>query len=783
MRQRTWAYVMRTGLLCVIYVGTAKLGLSLDAVNGLAAAMWPPTGVALSALVLGGFRLWPGIALGAFLVNVWAGTPGLVAGGIATGNTLEALLGAYLLHRWGGVSAALERLQDVGALVIQAALLSTLVSATIGVTCGWWGGLIPAAQYAQAWWTWWLGDLLAVLLVAPLALVWSRLPPFHLTYRAVAELLAGLVALGGICLLIFGNLRGLSSTGASYLFFPLLIWAALRYGPPGAALASAVVSVVTIWGTTQGWGPFVSDTLRESLLLVQAFMGVAAMTSLALAAVMAERRRAEAQQAHLCREAQDARTAAEESLALLDTLLATAPVGFAFMDQDLRYRQINPALAAINGLPAAAHLGRALHEVIPSLAPRLEPLHRQVLQTGEPIVNVEIYGQKPAVPVEQGSWLVSYYPVRARDGRALGIGVAVIDVTERQRAEEARAHLAAIVASSDDAIIGKTLEGVITSWNAGAERLYGYAADEVIGQQLALLIPPERPAELPAILARLRRGERIRHHETVWMGKDGRRIDVSLSISPIRDAADRVIGAATIARDITERKRMEADLKAALHETEVLLREIHHRVKNNLQVVSSLLGLQAHAIQDDHLRAYFEESRDRIHAMALIHEHLYQSSALGHIEMADYLQELATSVIRSYSLSQERIALESRAEALSFNLETAIPCGLLLHELLSNSVKHAFPDGRSGQIKVILRRQSPHTYVLTVHDNGVGLPPGLDVRASPSLGWQLVQLLATQLHGTLTCESHAGTTVTCIFHERPSYACSAADMPWESRGP
>jgi PAS domain S-box-containing protein len=329
--------------------------------------------------------------------------------------------------------------------------------------------------------------------------------------------------------------------------------------------------------------------------------------------------------------------------------------------------------------------------------------------------------------------------------------------------------LAAIVASSDDAIIGKTLAGVITSWNAGAEQLYGYAADEVIGQPIALLIPPERPDELPAILARLRRGERIRHYETSRMRKDGQQLDVSLSISPIRDATDRVIGAASIGRNITERKRIEADLKAALQEKDLLLREIHHRVKNNLQVVSSLLALQSHAIQDRRIRAYFEESRDRIHAMALIHEHLYQSTTLAQIEMADYLQELATSVVRSYHLGQERIALEISAEAVSFDLETAIPCGLLLHELLSNCVKHAFPNGRHGTIGITLHRQSWHSYVLSVRDNGVGLPPEFEAHTAPSLGWQLVHLLAAQLHGTLMCESRDGTTVTCTFREHPSH--------------
>jgi len=310
---------------------------------------------------------------------------------------------------------------------------------------------------------------------------------------------------------------------------------------------------------------------------------------------------------------------------------------------------------------------------------------------------------------------------------------------------------------------------VITSWNAGAERLYGYTAEELIGQPIALLVPPERSDELPAILARLRKGEHMQHVETIRMRKDGQRLEVSLCISPIKDAHGRIIGAATIARDITERKQVEAYLKASLREKEALLKEIHHRVKNNLQVVSSLLGLQAHVIQDPRLRAPFEESQARIHTMALIHEQLYQSGDLAQIDFAEYLRNLATSVVRSSRVGQGRLSLDLSAEAVYFPIETAIPCGLLLHELLSNCVKHAFPGGRSGTIGVTLCRQPQGSYVLTVRDDGAGLPPGLDVCNSASLGLRLAQILAGQLHGTLTFKSCEGTTATLSFGERPSH--------------
>ena len=156
MRAYSWSDLVGMGLLWGIYVSTAALGLSLDAVSGIATVVWPPTGIALATLTLYGARFWPGIALGALLINIWAGAPVFSASGVAVGNTLEALLGAFLLRRVVRFRPVLDRLQDVLGLVILAAGVSPLVSATIGVTSGWWGGLIPAASYGRAWWMPWV---------------------------------------------------------------------------------------------------------------------------------------------------------------------------------------------------------------------------------------------------------------------------------------------------------------------------------------------------------------------------------------------------------------------------------------------------------------------------------------------------------------------------------------------------------------------------------------------------------------------------------------------------
>jgi PAS domain S-box-containing protein len=413
------ADLMRMGLLGAIYVGAAKVGLSLDAVSGFAAAVWPPTGIALVALTLCGYRLWPGITVGAFLVNASAGAPVPVAFGMAVGNTLEAVVGTYLLQHVIGFQPALARLRDVLGLVILAAGLSTLVSATLGVTSGWLGGIIPAASYGQAWWTWWLGDLMGDLVVAPLLWIWRVPPRLHLARRQLAEALALLLGLGAVSLLVFGGPWATRAMSYLYLLFPFLIWAAFRFGPHGAVAAVSLVSAIAIWGTVRGFGLFASQTLHAGLFELQAFMSSVVVTSLALAAAVAE----------------------------------------------------------------------------------------------------------------------------------------------RQHLEEVRAQLAAIVESSDDAIISVTSAGIILSWNQGAERLYGYPAAEVLGRPMAILLPPDRPDALSALLGRLIRGERIEPYETAGSRKDGREIHVSLTLSPVRDAMGDVIGASAVARDLTARRHAEGALE------------------------------------------------------------------------------------------------------------------------------------------------------------------------------------------------------------------------------
>ena len=281
-------YAAKVAGVAAAYYGSAKLGLSLAFMTGSVTAVWPPTGIALAALILWGYRIWPGVALGAFLANAWTGVPLYAVLGITTGNTLEALAGAYLLQRFADFRPSLERVRDVLALVVLAGAVSTTISATFGVTSLLVADEISGGAFGSVWRTWWLGDLGGDLIVAPALLVAATAWPFNRAPGRPLEAAGLTVVLVAICLLVFST-----STTLIYLIFPPLIWAALRFWQPGAAATSLIVAGVAIPFAEADAGPFAGHPPDERLLLAQTFVGVAGMTALVLAAVITERRRVE----------------------------------------------------------------------------------------------------------------------------------------------------------------------------------------------------------------------------------------------------------------------------------------------------------------------------------------------------------------------------------------------------------------------------------------------------------------------------------------------------------
>ena len=280
--------VLHNGLLAGAYWAAARFGLMLDAVSGFATLVWPSSGIALAAVVLGGPQVLPGVALGAFLANTHGGAPITVALGITAGNTLEAVVAACALRRFG-FRASLERVRDVLLLLVLGALLSTLIAATIGAFNLWRGGIIGSHGILHAFRAWWIGDLIGMLVVAPVLLVFGAAPRWRSTRGRTLEALILCAAV--FCTSLFAFHDWTPTAGQvlryTYALFPLLMWAGLRFEQRGATMATLIASSVAVIGAVYGFGPFVYATLYERLVYLQAFMGVVALTGLFLGAATA----------------------------------------------------------------------------------------------------------------------------------------------------------------------------------------------------------------------------------------------------------------------------------------------------------------------------------------------------------------------------------------------------------------------------------------------------------------------------------------------------------------
>lgn len=649
----------------------------------------------------------------------------------------------------------------------------------------------------------------------------------------------------------------------------------------------------------------------------------------------------------------------QQRLAEIETIYQSAPIGLNVLDTDLRFVRINQRLAEINGFSIEAHLGHTVREILPDLADAAEELLRPILETGDPLWNVELIGETPAQPGVQRIWLEHFLPLK--DGnRVIGINTVCEEITDRKRTEDLlrlreRQFRQAII-NAPYPIILHAEDGEVVQINQVWTELTGYEAGDIptiadwtekaYGQRRA--IAQAAIDRLYSLDTRVSEGEFTLQtkdgRERIWdfssapLGclPDGRRLVMSMAVDVterkqlertlrqqaerlqltnsiaqrIRQSlnlkeilnttvvevkqwlyADRVIvyqfapdvGGRIVAesvtpgwrvslgdeiedtcfqtgagedyrrgqhrmipdiyeagltdchlqlleqfevkanliipillmgeesqnhlwgllivhqcsasktwqpeqvdlleqialqlaiaiqqaqvfeqaqRELVERQQAERHLRTALTEKEVLLKEIHHRVKNNLQIVSGLLQLQAHGLSDPEIANALRESQTRIESMSLIHKKLYTSSDLGQIDVADYIQGLAMSLLTTYQIAPGTVTLRVDVEPVLLSLDQAIPCGLIINELVSNALKYAFPNNRPGEINIKLC-QSYEQLELTIQDNGVGLPQDLNWREPQTLGLSLVHALATeQLDGSFAVDLSEGSRFDIRF--------------------
>ncbi len=374
--------------------------------------------------------------------------------------------------------------------------------------------------------------------------------------------------------------------------------------------------------------------------------------------------------------------------------------------------------------------------------------------------------------IEKGDQL---HVLEERFQRLTGEIIEAREIIKRQAEEKTRL----IVNNAFDAIIAMDAKGVITTWNPQAEAIFGWTREEALGQKVVDTIVPlaYRRAHEVGLKNFLATGEGPilnMQIEIVACHRDGHEFPIGLSVSQTLEGEEYFFIA--IIRDITERKKAEEDIAASLREKEVMLREIHHRVKNNMQVISSLLRLQSGQVGDQREAEMLKESQNRIKSMALIHEKLYQSRDMAIINFNSYISDLAKGLFRSYGVNADRVALKIDVKDILLGIDSAIPCGLIINELISNSLKYAFSETEKGAIQISLRkivdlemRNEDLTFEiveLTVNDNGIGIPEGLDFRNTESLGLQLVTTLSEdQLQGKIELNRAKGTEFRIRFKE------------------
>jgi signal transduction histidine kinase len=695
LEKRSVSTVLLAGGLALVYFAAGWLGLRLAVVNPSATAIWPPTGIALAAFLLFGYRVWPGVWLGAFLVNVT--TSGAVPASmvLAVGNTAEGLLGAYLVNRFAHGRLFYERTQDIFKFAVSAGLLSTVVSATVGATSLTVSGLARPADFGAIWLTWWLGDAAGALIVAPAIILWAAPGAWQIYRGRIAEAAALGVAQVLVGLFVFAGLVRLSSQNypIAYLLLPVVVWAGFRFGQHGAATTTLILSGMAVWGTLEGYGPFARANPNASLLLLQGFMVTIAVTGLGLAALVAEAARLYQAEQAARRVAEIAlnRTARLESVAAaLSQLLSPGRAAEVVIEQAV------PALGAAAGvITLCADDGRTLEIVAASGYPAgvLEGFQRFPIEAPLPIAE--------AARSRQPVWLESSAVWRERYPQALSAHSAA--------GTEAAAALPIVVD-------GRTLGALGLSFaQARAFAPEDQALIQALAQQCAQALERARLyAEAQEATAALegRVRERTEQLRALTLRLESLREEERMHIA--REVHDELGGALTaIKMDISR-------LKSALEKTQPELRE----------KLNSLLELVDASVQT--VRRIATELRPAL---------LDDFGLVAAIEWQ--LQEFGrrTGIECVAQLALEPAALDPAAATAIFRV---------LQEALTNVARHA----QASQVHVSLREEGGNV-ILLVADNGRGFDREAAHR-TPSLGLMGMRERAFAIGGGLEIESQVG---------------------------
>lgn len=584
-----------------------------------------------------------------------------------------------------------------------------------------------------------------------------------------------------------------------------------------------------------------------------------------------------------------------EQKELLDAFFRSSHVGMCAIDKQRRYFLVNEALAEINGFSVEYHIGKTPLDIVPDLASKQEAAFQQVLTTGQPVPQLELSGETKKLPGVTRTWLTSYFPIHNQNYQPIGIGIVMVEITQRIAAEQAlnqsRQRLQYLLTASPAVIYSVRPDDNYraTYISENVSKVLGYEAREFLtkpGFWLSHVHPDDREILIRELLqlseqTLYSKEYRFLHADGTyhWLhdeinfihdetGKNTEAVGYLVDISERKNAERELEFQAVITRnmaegicltraadwkivyanpkfetlfnyepgelngkpvtnlnyneqnlnaeenvkqiidkiencgavsceihnikkdgtpfwcqasisqfehpdygtvyvaiqhDITEQKQAQEQIKNSLREKEVLLKEIHHRVKNNLQIVKSLLHIQSRRTKQEEALLVLQDSQNRIASIALVHEKIYRSEDLTKVDFAQYIPSLTTHLFHTYNVNANNINLNLEAENVFLEIDSAIPCGLIINELVSNSLKYAFPNNQKGEISVRFTIQEQRKMVLIIEDNGVGIPEEFDIEKSPSSGLKLVQALVKQLKGKMEIDRTQGIKFVITF--------------------
>jgi PAS domain S-box-containing protein len=725
--------------IAAVYFLSAKLGLMLAFVHTSATAVWPPTGIAFASVLLLGYRIWPGIFAGAFLANLTTAGTIWTCLGIASGNTLEALVGAFLVNRYARGRHGFERVPDIFRFALLSGFASTTLSATLGVSSLALGGFARWDDFSSIWLTWWLGDAAGALLVAPVIVLWSVGPRPAWSWGFVRNGLLLLAGVGLVSFLVFfGGLTPapvLAEYPLAFLCIPLVIWAALRSGPALTATMVLLLSVISILGTLRGAGPFVRASQNESLLLLQTFTSLISVMGLSVAAIVAERQRVEQRLKRFNEELERlVRMRTEELTRSEERLLEAQEIArIGSWEWDIEANRVwwSKELHRLFGTDPdsfdasyEAYLQRLHPEDRERAHAVVQEAYRTKLPFGfdhrviRPDGSVRIlYGQGRVITDESGA------PIRMR-GTAL-------DITERKRVER---RFRGLVEAAPDAIVIVDGQGSIVLVNAQTEKLFGYARGELIGEAVELLMPGRFAARhvqhRTGYYSDLKTRAMGSGLELMGRRRDGSEFPVEISLSPLQ-TEEGVLVSSSI-RDITERRRAEEALRQSRAELERSNAELEHfayvashDLQEPLRMVASYTQLLARRYRDK-LDApaleFVEFAVDGAKRMQTLIQDLLAFSRVGTHGAPFVLvdcDDAIAKVLRDLAGLIEETGGSVTPGPLPKVWADASQLGQLFQNLIANALK--FRSADPPCVSVRADREGDH-WVFSVQDNGIGIP-------------------------------------------------------------